>query len=114
MANEILKDELLSEEQLDGVNGGSWIESYGIDLKHAYDRKLPGFENLNPGDVNTAAYCLKNWTSGDNVVGKLKDMFAGYGIDMKYNGKPFEKNIYSYNGKQITEDQAWNIIDGKL
>jgi len=106
---EILKDKL-SVEDMDKVAGGSWIESYGVDLKNAYERKIPGFEKMNPLDSDTAVYCLKNW---DSVVDKLKTMFAGYGIEMTYNGKPFEKNIYNYNGKSITIDEAWQIIDGK-
>lgn len=100
----------LTDEQMNEVVGGSWIESYGVDLKNAYDRKLPGFENMNPLDGDTAVYCLKNW---DTVVGQLKTMFAGYGITMTYKGKPTENNVYSYQGKNITIDQAWKVIDGK-
>lgn len=100
----------LTEEQMENVAGGSWIESYGIDLKNAYDRKLPGFENMNPEDGDTAVYCLQNW---DKVVGQLKDMFAQHGITMTYMGKPTEDNIYQFQGKNITNDQAWAIVDGK-
>jgi len=100
----------LTDEQMGEVVGGSWIESYAIDLKNAYERKLPGFEKMNPLDGDTAVYCLKNW---DTVVGQLKTMFAGYGIEMTYMGKPTEKNVYTYKGKNITIDRAWEIIDGK-
>ena len=103
-------EKILTEEQMDGVVGGSWMESYGVDLQNAFERKLPGFEKMNPVEPETMAYCLQNW---DKIVGQLKTMFAKHGVDMKYNGKPFDPNIYSYKGKQITRDEAWNIIDGK-
>ena len=110
--NKILKDEILKDEQLDEVAGGSWGESVG-DFKNAFDRKLPGFGNIDPFSSEGAIYMLKNWTEGDNIVGKLKNMFASHGIEMIYNGKPFDSNTYIYNGKQITKDEAWQIIDGK-
>ncbi len=109
-----LKEELkskLSLDEMDNVAGGSWIESYAIDLNNAYERKLPGFEKMNPYDSETAVYCLKNW---DSVVSKLKTMFAGYGIEMTYNGKPTEENVYTYNGNKVTIDEAWKIIDSKI
>lgn len=117
MANEILKDailksEILKDAQLDEVTGGSWMESVG-DCINAYERKIPGFDKIDPKTADGAIYLLKNWTEGDNVVGQLKTMFAKYGIDMTYNGKPFDPNTYTYKGKQITQDEAWNIIDGK-
>jgi hypothetical protein len=106
----IKSDNKLTSEQMDGVVGGSWDESYCMDLKNAYDRKLPGFEKMNPEDGSVMVYCMDNW---DSVVGQLKTMFAGYGIDMTYRGKYTEKNIYSYKGQRISIDQAWQIIDGK-
>lgn len=111
MAKEILKDEILKDEQLDQVAGGSWMESVS-DVNEAFKRKIPGF-NIDPTTSEGAIYLLKNWTEGDNVVGKLENMFADHGIEMTYNGKPFDPNIYTYKGKQITQDEAWKIIDGK-
>lgn len=112
MAKEILKDEILKDEELEQVAGGSWGESVG-DFVNAFDRKLPGFDKINPKSSEGAVYMLKNWTDGDNIVGKLKNMFASYGIEMTYNGKPFDENTYTYNGKKISQDEAWKIIDGK-
>ena len=112
MAKEILKDEILKDEQLDQVAGGSWMESVG-DFNNAFQRKLPGFDKIDPNTSEGAIYLLKNWTDGDNVVGQLKNMFTKYGIDMTYNGKPFDPNTYTYKGKQISQDEAWKIIDGK-
>ena len=112
MAKEILKDEILNEDQLNEVAGGSWGESLN-DVNNAFQRKIPGFEKINPTTADGAIYLLKNWTEGDNVVGKLEKMFASHGITMTYNGKPFDPNTYTYNGKSITQDEAWKIIDGK-
>ena len=105
-----MQNKKLSKEQMNEITGGSWGESYFIDLKNAYERKIPGFERMDPMETETAVYCLQNW---DSVVNKLKDMFAGYGITMTYNGKPTEDNVYMYQGKKISIDQAWQIIDGK-
>ncbi len=112
MSNEIRKDEILSDDELDRVAGGSWIESVA-DVNNAFQRKIPGFDKIDPVTADGAIYLLKNWTQGDNVVGKLEKMFASHGITMTYNGKPFDPNTYSYNGKSITQDEAWKIIDGK-
>ena len=100
----------LSTEQLEGVAGGSWQESYFQDLKNASDRNMEGFKGMDPYNADTAVYCLQNW---DKVVGQLKDMFARHGIEMTYKGKPNEDNIYTYQGKTITREEAWKIIDGK-
>lgn len=113
MTSAVLENEKLNDEQLTEVSGGSWIESYSVDLANAFKNKIPGFENLDPADPKTIAYCLANWTSGDNVVGKLKNMFAGYGIEMTYKGKPSEGNIYKYNGEVISRERAWQIINGQ-
>ena len=112
MTNEIRKDEILSDDELDRVAGGSWGESLN-DVNNAFQRKIPGFDKIDPVTADGAIYLLKNWTEGDNVVGKLEKMFASHGITMTYNGKPFDQNPYSYNGKSITQDEAWKIIDGK-
>ena len=103
-----LEGKKLTVGQMKDIAGGSWGESYFIDLKNAYDRKMKGFENMDPMSGDTAVYCLQNW---DSVVGNLKDMFARHGIEMTYKGKPTESNIYMYEGKKITSDEAWKIID---
>ena len=109
-----INDELekLSDDELEKIAGGSWLESLS-DFNNAFQRKIPGFEKIDPTTSDGAIYLLKNWTEGDNVVGQLKNMFAQHGIDMNYNGKPFDSNTYTYNGNKISQDEAWNIIDGK-
>ena len=99
----------MTAEQLDKVVGGSWTQAF-MDIEDAYVRKLPGFENLEPYKDSTMKYCLHNW---DKVVGQLKDLFAQHGIEMTHKGPFLEDNIYTYQGKSITRDEAWKIIDRK-
>ena len=46
-------------------------------------------------------------------VDKMAEFFASHGIEMTYKGKFLESNIYKFNGKEISRQDAWNIIDGK-
>ena len=99
----------MTAEQLDKVAGGAWTQSH-MDMEDAFVRKLPGFENLEPYKDSTMDYCLHNW---DKVVGQLKELFAQHGIELTYKGPFLEDNIYTYQGKSITRDEAWKIIDRK-
>ena len=113
MANEILKHEILNDEQLDSVTGGSWLE-FTADMFDAQKRGIAGFENLDLTDPNSDIIKM----IGDDklrhqYVDKLGAVFASHGITMEYNGKFLEANVYTYQGKQITRDQAWKIVDGK-
>ena len=113
MAKEILKDEILKDEELDQVAGGSWVE-FTADMLDAQKRGIPGFENLNLTDPNSDLIKM----IGDNklrqqYVDKLAAVFASHGVTMEYNGKFLEDNIYTYQGRNITREQAWKIVDGK-
>lgn len=113
MAKEILKDELLKDEQLDNVTGGSWVE-FTADMLDAQKRGIAGFENLNLTDPNSD---LIKMIGDDKLrqqyVDKLAAVFASHGVTMEYNGKFLEDNIYTYQGRNITREQAWKIVDGK-
>ena len=113
MAKEILKDEILKDEELDQVAGGSWVE-FTADMLDAQKRGIAGFENLNLTDPNSD---LIKMITDDKIrhqyVEKVGAVFASHGITMEYNGKFFEANVYTYQGKQISCEQAWKIIDGK-
>ena len=67
MAEEI-KNEVMNEEELDQVAGGSWGQSVG-DFMNAFKRKLPGFDKIDPNSSEGAIYMMKNWTENDNIVG---------------------------------------------
>lgn len=105
-------DEMLTDEELDGVTGGSWLE-FTADMLDAKKRGIAGFENL---DFNSNSDLIK-MIGDDNLrhqyVDKMAEVFASHGITMEYKGKLLESNIYTYQGKQITRQQAWDIIDGK-
>ncbi len=113
MAKEILKNEILTEEELDNVAGGSWVE-FTADMLDAQKRGIAGFENLNLTDPNSD---LIKMIGDDKLrqqyVDKVAAVFASHGITMQYNGKFLEENVYTYQGKNITREQAWKIIDGK-
>ncbi|MBR0262243.1 MAG: hypothetical protein IJQ85_10695 [Selenomonadaceae bacterium] len=113
MSKEILKDEIMSDEEHDNVAGGSWVE-FTADMLDAQKRGIAGFKNLNLTDPNSD---LVKMITDDKLrhqyVEKVGAVFASHGITMQYNGKFLEANIYTYQGKQISREQAWNIVDGK-
>ena len=113
MTEEIFKDEMLSYDELDNVTGGSWVE-FTADMFDAKKRGIAGFENLDL--TNPDSDIIKMIGDGNlrqKYVDKLTDVFAAHGITMKYNGKFLEANVYTYQGKQITREKAWQIVDGK-
>lgn len=109
----ILKDEILTEDELDNVTGGSWVE-FTADMFDAKKRGIAGFENI---DISNPNSDLIKMIADDKLrhqyVDKVAAVFASHGITMEYNGKFFEDNVYTYKGNKITREQAWNIVDGK-
>ena len=105
--------EQLTDEELDQVAGGSWLE-FTADMLDAKKRGIAGFENL---DMTNPDSDLIKMIGDDNLrhkyVDKVGAMFASHGIEMTYNGKFFEKNIYKFNGREISREDAWKIVDGK-
>ena len=115
MANEILKDEIMSDAELDQVAGGTWMQ-FTSDMLEAQKRGFAGFEKLDFTFTDPNSDLIK-MIGDDNLrhqyVDKVAGVFAAHGITMEYHGKMSEDNIYTYKGNQITRAQAWNIIDGK-
>ncbi|MBR6014317.1 MAG: hypothetical protein IK062_11155 [Selenomonadaceae bacterium] len=109
----ILKDELMSEEELENVAGGSWLQ-FTADMLEAKKRNIQGFENLDPTNPNSD---LIKMIFDDNLrhkyVEKVGEVFAAHGITMEYKGKILEDNIYTYQGNKISRERAWEIVDGK-
>ena len=109
MEKKINKLKAMSEDELDQVAGGTTLDTLD-DLKRACDRKLSGFENHKFSGMEWT-----NWRDSDNnLIGKLTDMFASYGIDVQFNDKGWVPNVYTYQGKEIHQWDAWKIIDSKL
>ena len=113
MAKEILKDEIMSDAELDQVAGGSWVE-FTADMLDAHKRGIAGFENIDPNNPNSDLFkMIGDGSLRHQYVDKVAGVFASHGITMEYHGKLLEDNIYTYKDKQITREQAWNIVDGK-
>ena len=109
----ILENEIMSDNELDNVAGGSWLE-FTADMFDAKKRGIAGFENL---DLTNPDSDIIKMIGDDKLrhqyVDKVAGVFAAHGVTMKYNGKFLEGNVYTYQGKTITREQAWNIVDGK-
>ena len=96
MADEkILKDEILSDEELDGVAGGNRLETFG-DGNELYKRGLLSAEDA---------------LSSSPVRNKLHSMgYAGY----KDNGGIMNGNIYTdKSGNTVTREQFWKNFDAE-
>ena len=105
--------EMLSDEQLERVAGGSWVE-FTADMLDAKKRGIPDFENLDLTNPDSDIIKMINDDSlRHKYVDKVAAVFASHGIEMTYKGKFFELNIYKFNGKEISREQAWEIVDGK-
>lgn len=87
---------------------------FTADMLDAHKRGIAGFESI---DLNNPQSDWFKMICDDNLrhqyVDKVAGVFASHGITMEYHGKILEDNIYTYQGKQITREQAWNIVDGK-
>ena len=96
MADEkILKDELMSDEELDGVAGGTRLETFA-DGNELYKRGL-----LNEDDAFSAAPVR-------NMLHKMG--YAGY----EDKGGIINGNIYTdKSGNTITRDEFWKNFDAE-
>ena len=102
MAKEILKDEILKDEELDQVAGGNRDEL-------ALDTQL--FNAL--GD-RFKAYNLEDITSSNvnGIAGKITALWNKAGIQVKYND--FGANSYSINGQPISRNDAVDKLANNL
>ena len=89
MANEILKEELLSEDQLEDVAGGT------------------SREIQKDADFMQAVGVLRQGESGNDA---LQRAFASQGISVIFHGDDNLANEYYKGGKQITREQALNTV----
>ena len=95
MANEILKDEILSDDELDGVAGGTRIETFQ-DGNELYKRGL-----LSAEDALSSAPVR-------NMLHKMG--YAGY----EDKGGIINGNIYTdKSGNTITREQFWKNFDAE-
>ena len=95
MANEILKDEILSDDELDGVAGGTRLETFA-DGNELYKRGL-----LSAEDALSSAPVR-------NMLHKMG--YAGY----EDKGGIINGNIYTdKSGNTITREQFWKNFDAE-
>ena len=95
MANEILKNEQLTDTQLDNVTGGTIIETL-LDGNELYKRGLLSDDKI----INTNAI--------RDIIHKMG--YTGY----QHNGGLTNSNIYTdKNGNTITREEFWNNFDAE-
>ena len=96
MAKEILKDEILSDEQLEQVAGGLlWDRHQLADDSRFLNVLLRGTENQPERN---------NWAMV--TPGKIADAWSSVGIEIK-EGSLLGGHSYNLNGKEISQAQAW-------
>lgn len=100
MAEEILKDEALNDAELEEVVGGYY------DTWHDYEN----IKNLEGGKFYEGGYSF--WKVRD----AFKEVGKELGINIKtvlyYDGTPGKSpNKYYVEGKQISRDELWSIIN---
>lgn len=111
--DKIFDNEIMSDEELDNVAGGSWPE-FTADMLEAKERGIEGFENIDPYNLQSDLFkMMRDEKLRYQYVDKMVSFFASHGITMEYHEKGAELNIYTYNGRSISRGEAWNIIDGK-
>ena len=100
MTNEILKDEILKEEQLDQVAGGTIAESYDD-----ADR----FEAL-----GVHVYCNEPGIPLNDLYTEtminLQDTYGRFGVKAMIYGDDHRANIYFVDGKEVSREDAWKHI----
>ena len=96
-------DEMLSDDELDNVTGGTYLESAddakrfkanGVDI---YDTEVLGVPVI----------------THDEFV-KLRDAFQQYGVTVKDNGGIKNGNEYFIDGKLVTREDAWKHINAQF
>jgi len=97
-----INDELeqLSDEELDNVAGGTYLES-AIDAKKFQEHGIKIYDNEVIG-----VPILEH----EEFV-KLRDAFNKYGVTIKDKGGLVNGNEYYINDKLVTRDEAWKHIE---
>ena len=103
MTNEILKDEILSDEELENVAGGTYLES-------ADDAK--NFKKLGI-DIGAKEIAGIPVLFHDEFV-KLRDTFQQYGVTIKDHGGLINDNKYFIGDKEVSREDAWKHINAQF
>ena len=103
MAKEILKDEILTDAELDNVAGGTYLESVDDAKK---------FKELGVNVYDTDVLGVPVLTHDEFV--KLRGAFEKYGVNVKDKGGLIDSNEYYIDGKLVTRDDAWKHINAQF
>ncbi len=100
-----INDELeqLSDEELDKVAGGTYLESAGDAKK---------FNELGIKIYDTEVFGVPVLTHNEFV--KLRDEFTKFGVTVKDKGGLINSNEYYIGGKLVTRDEAWKHIQSQV
>ena len=110
MTKEIFKDEILKDEELDNVAGGTFTESYG---------DAQSFEKL-------GVKIFKNELAGVPLLdhegfANLRAAFDKYGVKIKDDGSIWgdltgksKANQYFIGDKEVTQAEAWKHINAQF
>ena len=109
MKKEILKDEVLNEEQLDQVAGGTFAESYS-DAQSFEKLGVKIFKN----DIGVPLLDPEGFVN-------LRAAFEKYGVTIKDDGSIWgdltgksKANEYFINGKKVSREEAWKHINAQF
>ena len=110
MAKEILKDEILSEEELDNVAGGTFAESYG----DAQSFEKLGVKIFKSDLVGVPLLDHEGFVN-------LRNAFEKYGVKIKDDGSIFgdltgksKANQYFIGEKEVSREDAWKYINAQF
>ncbi|MBR0288854.1 MAG: hypothetical protein IJQ82_07735, partial [Selenomonadaceae bacterium] len=94
MAKEILKDEILKDEELEQVAGGNRDElALDTQLFNAMGGRIPAYDK----------YDITN-TNVNGIAAKITSLYSKLGIEVKYND--LGASNYYIDGKWIPRNQA--------
>jgi hypothetical protein len=97
-----MSDNKLTMEQLDGVVGGTYLES-ADDAKKFKEIGI----NLYDGDI------LGVPVLQSPEFAKLREAFNKFGVTIKDNGGLLNANQYFINGKLVSREEAWKHINAQ-
>ena len=110
MSKEILKDEILKDEELDNVSGGTFAESYSD--AHAFEKL-----GVKIFETNLAGIPILDHAGFVN----LRAAFDKYGVTIKDDGSlggdligTSKANQYFIGDKEVTQAEAWKHINAQF
>ena len=98
----IFDSEILKDEQLDNVAGGTWN-----DVLSDLDKFLEFGKDLYCRDYGMISADRKSESAYN-----LSEAFKSYGVKLKF--EPYETNKYFIDGKEVSRDEAWAHVESQI